>query len=55
MSLREVLGAKRRIDMASPLVDDFGVAHFCGLGDLNHVGAEGLDEALELHGKVLEL
>jgi hypothetical protein len=48
-------GAKRRIELASTVVDDFGVAHFCGLRDLNQVGAEGLDEVLELHGKVVEL
>jgi hypothetical protein len=50
-----VEGAKRRIAMASDVVDDFGVGHFCGLRDLNQVGAEGLDQLLELHGAVARL
>jgi hypothetical protein len=50
-----VEGAKRRIEMASAVVQDFGVGHFCGLRDLNQVGSEGLDELLELHGQVAQL
>ncbi len=48
-------GAKQRIDMASAVVDDFGVGHFCGLRDLNQVGSEGLERLLELHGEVATL
>lgn len=50
-----VEGARRRIEMASAVVDDFGVGHFCGLRDLNQVGSEGLDELLELHRQVAAL
>jgi hypothetical protein len=48
-------GARRRIEMASAVVEDFGVGHFCGLRDLNQVGSDGLDELLELHGRVARL
>jgi hypothetical protein len=48
-------GARRRIELAGSVVEDFGVAHFCGLRDLNQVGSERLDEVLELHGQVARL
>jgi hypothetical protein len=48
-------GAKRRIEMARDVVEDFGVGHFCGLRDLNQVGDEHLRELLELHGQVGKL
>ena len=50
-----VEGAQRRIEMASSVLEDFGVGHFCGLRDLNQVGDEGLDELLDLHGQVARL
>jgi hypothetical protein len=50
-----VQGARRRIELASAVLDDFGVGHFCGLRDLNQVGSEGLGELLELHRRVAEL
>jgi hypothetical protein len=50
-----VEGAQRRIEMASSVLEDFGVGHFCGLRDLNQVGDEGLEEILELHGQVAGL
>jgi hypothetical protein len=50
-----VAGATRRIQLASAVVEDFGVGHFCGLRDLNQVGDEGLQELLGLHGQVARL
>jgi hypothetical protein len=41
--------------MAGDVVNGFGVAHCCGLRDLNQVGSERLDALLELHGQVASL
>jgi hypothetical protein len=46
-------GARRRIELASAVVQDFGVAYFCGLRDLNGVGTEALAEVLDLHSRVV--
>lgn len=48
-------GARQRIQMASDVLADFGVAYFCGMRDLNQVDPERLGDLLELHRMVAEL
>jgi hypothetical protein len=48
-------GARQRVRMASQVLSDFGVAHFCGMRPLNQVDPAHLDDLLMLHRMVAEL